>query len=342
MTRNVMRALGRSERSLEQLGPFPHPATGANCYCPVSAFADTTREVTCKRRFCPRCGVRWALDWRDVTGHNLRQLNAPVAMISVTAPGADMLPWACGIDHVHSGRRGCQVDREYADAWSRSAPERWRKLWPAARRAVERRTGLKPAALLRVWEPQRRGVPHVHVIVGMGTSDERAAAQALVEELTRLAPEYFFGFVDRKLKPISAEKAATYLASYLMGRAGRARKKPGIRENIADPRMPRSLIWLTPKLTTQTLVTMRRMRYARWALAAIAGRCDVLPALRGVFAVEIASVCARLRPRPREGEDDDEADDEADELARRRDDDARWYFVCFLGFRAKPARGRVA
>jgi hypothetical protein len=248
----------------------------------------TMRVRVCKRRDCPRCGVPWALAWQTSSHVNLDAYHGPVALVTITAPGADVLPWSCAGAHQHSGTRGCRVKDDAADVWSAHCRENWQQLRDAARAACRRR-GLKPTLLERVWEPQKRGVPHLHLVVGMGTLDEREAAQAFVEELHRLAADYMFGFVDRKLALVKPEEAARYLSSYLLGRS---RKKGTIRENISDPRMPRSLVWITPALTTSTRVTMRTLRYARWYLAALNDRCDVWPVLRGELLLHVAKAAA--------------------------------------------------
>lgn len=254
---------------------------------------------TCKRRACPWCGRTWARNWQTVTSSNLAAYDGPVALVSITAPGADLLPWACSRPHVHSGTKGCRVEEFAADEWALAARDNWRRLRDAARASVKR-AGLPTGSLVlqRVWEPQKRGVPHLHVVVGLGSEPEKVAARRFVDELHRLAPEYFFGFVDRKLAPIGAREAARYLAGYLLGRS---RKKGTVRENIADPRMPRSLIWLTPVLTRRTLVTMRRLRYARWYFAALSGRCSIYPELYGDNLLAVARVTVYLekqRPNP--------------------------------------------
>jgi hypothetical protein len=264
---------------------------GVEQKCPVRDDF-THRLRTCKRRYCPRCGQVWARSWGTVSRVNLAKYGGPVALVSITAPGADRLPWACTREHEHSGPKGCRIEAEAADAWAEQARANWKKLRDAARLATVRALGVKPALLERVWEPQKRGVPHLHVVVGMATPAQRAAAEHFVAGLHRLAPEHDFGFVDRKLTSITAADAARYLTSYLVGRD--SSKKATIRENIADPRMPRSLVWLTPVLTRETRVTMRNLRRARWLLAALSGRCDVYPRVEPEDRYDVAAAAVAL------------------------------------------------
>ncbi len=297
-------------------GPAGEPQTRT---CPHVGYGG--RLMTCKRRDCRRCGRPWARSWESVLRHNLAHFGREVVLVTVTAPGADLLPWSCGRQHKHAGDKGCRVKEDAADAWAEGARENWQHLRGAARKAALAALpeGARPFILVRTWEPQKRGVPHVHLVLAFGTELERIAARRFVDELARLAPEYSFGFVDRHLEPISAREASSYLAGYLLGRSGR---KETVRENIADPRMPRSLIWVTPALTSPsgrynkarrilgvagcTFVTMRRLRTVRWYFAVLAGRCEIRPQVwKGRHTV--ARVAALLEPvRARPPNEDDE------------------------------------
>lgn len=327
--------------------------------------------ASCKRRGCPVCGVPWAKSVGAVSEHALEhflsQIVGSVVMIAITPPGVAELPWACTKVHrsrktgevlPHSGAIGCKVDAEKADAWAADLTERWKKLRDAARKAVAR-AGFPDHALVleRVYEPQKRGVPHLHVVAGARTPIEYAAANRFAEELHRLAPLHGFGNVDRGKREVnqacsashrkgatfveledcicgyahpkfSAAEARRYLVNYL---TGRSKKKGSIRDNIQDPRMPRSLWWVTPALTSLstneriermreklggvnggTGVTMRRLRYVRWYFAALTGRCAVFPRLFGQDILDVARVAAQLEPKKAR------APGETDEQAERR------------------------
>lgn len=245
---------------------------------------EEARLVTCKRRACPRCGPNWAKDWYRVGSHNLEHYCAEaldesgaVVMLTVTAPGEELLPWdeehcAHRKPHRHRGPSGCRVQPEKALQWSESLTWRWSKLRGAARLATRRDLkdgfglGPGPTILLRAYEPQKRGVPHLHIVLGYRTAAERDAAHVFVGHVKRLVADYEFGFADARgkdrthggrgvverhgveLRPMSGETAARYLSNYLTGR--NSKKKNTIRENIADPTMPTSLIWLSPVLTS--------------------------------------------------------------------------------------------
>jgi hypothetical protein len=274
--------------------PTPDPFTGSNC----------------KRRRCSHCGKGWVASWEAITRLNIGALGGRVVLISLTAPGADRLPWSCAKDHRHAGSRGCRVKSDDADVWAEHAPDNWRRLRDAARLAVKR-ADLPTAALVleRVWEPQQRGVPHLHVVTGARTPLELAAAERFHAELMARAPEYGFGPQLHVTRPMEAREAARYLAGYLLGRS---RKKGTIRANLGDPRMPSSLIWITPAigsisrgermvawrerlgLKEGTGLTMRRLRYARWYLAAVQRKVLAYPRLFGEEMLAVAKVAVLL------------------------------------------------
>jgi hypothetical protein len=269
---------------------------GSDGKCP----SGTMWRPSCKRRGCPVCGPRWARDWQRVLGVNLAAVGVPVATIAITGPGADVLPWDenwCSHrqPHKHAGARGCRVRQERLEEWCYTLTWRWQKLRQAARLATKRELGYAPPwVLARVWEPQKRGVPHLHLVVPFGTPAERRAAKVFRYHLARLAADNGFGNVQKTLNGLDGAQAARYLANYLAGRTG---KKGTIRDNIADPRLPRSLLWLTPKLTRRTFVTMRTVRRARHLWAAAAGKCDP-PRWRDVVeAVKVTVVFRTIYPK---------------------------------------------
>ena len=193
-----------------------------------------------------------------------------VIVLAVTAPGAADLPWdeshcrARG-EHVHSGPRGCRVDRLAAHLWNESASDRWRRLHRRTYQAVCRH-GVRPRLLARVFERQRRGVLHVHPVLGFRTGAERHAAHLYAHYLAGLAPRYGFGFTERKLQTRSAKRVAAYLSSYFVtGKKG----KLSLQESVMAADMPRSIIHVSTVLTKRTGVTMRELRFRRfvWFLA---------------------------------------------------------------------------
>lgn len=317
-------------------------ADGKIRQCPVWSDFDK-RMRTCKRRECKRCGQAWARDWLRNMETNLAAYGGAVVMLTITAPGEDRLPWDehyCRVEKgrtrhkVHRGPLGCRVQQRAAREWSDTLSWRWAKLRGAAQLATKRATGQQAVILERAYEPQKRGVPHLHVVLGYRTPADQEAAHVFVGHIKRLVTEYDFGFADGRgsaarsrgiktrpavemygveLRPMLGENAARYLASYLTGRAGKAKKKGTIRDNISSPVMPRSLLWLTPKLTSKeeaitsdgrpTGVTMRMLRRARQLYAAARGLCTAPLWHSAVDAAETALVYRRAFTRRASGSD---------------------------------------
>jgi hypothetical protein len=113
----------------------------------------------------------------------------------------------------------------------------------------------------RVWEMQTRGVLHVHPVLAHVTAVQRVAARRYIERLAALAPQYGFGYVERKVKPQPAVNAAAYLSSYFVkGRHGKAT----LWESARSAAMPRSIVHVSVKLTQETGCTMRLLRFGRF------------------------------------------------------------------------------
>lgn len=211
---------------------------------------------SCKSRRCPHCGLIWAGDVRRKLFGNFGHYEGQVALISVTAPGQDVLPWD-----------GKLVDSTAAREWNLTAPRRWRDLHRKASQNVRRRVPRGSLQVLgRVWEYQKRGVLHVHVVVGVERPVNRHAAQLYTEQLKRLNGEHGFGYVDGKWSSYRGQNAAAYLSSYFI--AGRG-KKASVRETVVQRDVPGHVVYVSTNLTSVTGVTMRSLRRVRylWVIA---------------------------------------------------------------------------
>jgi hypothetical protein len=196
------------------------------------------------------------MDQRTRMIANVQAHAGDVALLTITAPGADVLPW----DSSEGPHRTVVPAARYR--WNRTAPQRWRRMHQRAAQRV-RRNGLPLRLLVRVWEYQKRGVLHLHVVVPYGTAREMAAARAYVDELRRLRVEYGFGFVDRKLEVREAGHAARYLAKYLGKRD--ALGMLVLSETVNREDVPGLVVHVDRRLTGRTRVTMRTLRLRRAA-----------------------------------------------------------------------------
>src|SRR3954447_21351321 len=204
----------------------------------------------CKSRRCPHCGALWAGDVRRKLFANFGHYDGQVAMITVTAPGADVLPWdpaSCthGPGVKCSGPRGCRVAPGPASIFNSQAPRHWRELHRKASQNVRRRVkGLY--VLGRVWEYQRRGVLHVHPVLAVETAANRHAARLYTEELQRLSAQHGFGFPDARWSSYRGQNAAAYLSSYFISGHG---SKATVRETTTAKDAPPQIVYVSRLLT---------------------------------------------------------------------------------------------
>jgi hypothetical protein len=204
-------------------------------------------------------------------------------MLTLTAPGAAVLPWdtdLCKIEGPHrcSGHDGCRVEYIYRTIFEHTAQARASRLFEAAQRSADRWVrrqwgGQLPRQLANARAPQLRGVAHFHYLLPKGSEVEKAwsrhverfiaaaarreralspdAVWAAIEreymtgEITRGV--YGFGFSHPGRKASLADRArylARNAAGYVGGQAGRH--------------------YVSRRLTDETGVTMRVLRACNW------------------------------------------------------------------------------
>ena len=117
-------------------------------------------------------------------------------------------------------------------------------------------------------------------------------------DVARLGRRHGFGFVGEKAgrsrQLMSGDRAAAYLWSYSVRGTG---SKATLQENARNPHLPRMLIWVSPRLTRPSGVTMRNLRRCRqlWAV-----RRGLLPP-PSWSAVEFARIVNLAGPWPARG-----------------------------------------
>lgn len=243
-----------------------------DCGAPLPAWMKRHRTRTCSGYV-----KLWAGDFRRKKFAALDAydgLMAPkaierpqVMMLTVTAPGvASGLVWDEAVcahlgAHRHSGELGCRVADAPAAAFNEAAPRWWSELLRVASQATRRETGSAPYLIDRTWEHQKRGVLHVHLLVGYSTHAERVAARDFHVQLQDRAARYGFGYVDRKRQVKAARQAAAYLSGYYLGGKG---GKVSLRESVLSRSMPRSISYVRPELSQRSGVTMRSLRLRRY------------------------------------------------------------------------------
>lgn len=239
--------------------PCPSPRT-------ILQFG-SERRVRCGRRGCCSCGVLWLTDTRIRVLAAVQAHASAVALVTVTAPGVDVLPW---------GPCGTLVDERAAAAWNRDAPTNWSYLHRAAApdaREVAAGWGMTWRLLVKAWEYQRRGVLHLHLLVPAGSPAMLAASNRYVAALHENAHAHGFGFVDRgklpstgprrsarTLQPVDPHRAAAYVSAYV---ASTGAGKGGVAEVAAKQGVPGAVVYVAQALTARSGVTMRSLRARR-------------------------------------------------------------------------------
>lgn len=223
--------------------------------------------VPCGKRSCEVCGALWLGDARQVVAAALRQRESAVCVVTVTAPGQDVLPF---------GPDGRTCREPELSRWNDSAPGRWSAWWRACSaepRAWARRHGVSWGLLAKVWEAQKRGALHLHVVLPFGSPVEREATYRLLRNLDGSRWTFNFGYVDRgrmqaqengqrvrAVQPVEPGRAAGYVAKYMTGE-GKGEQGIGALARAETVRGP--LLFTAQRLTRRSGVTMRSLRARR-------------------------------------------------------------------------------
>lgn len=205
----------------------------------------------------------WLGDVARCLRENLNVVPARVRMVTITGPGADVLPCsiACAYrgPHAQRSKDGCMVDGDAAAAWNRSMPQRWTALHKHAQQRTLRKFGRRARTLTRVFQRQQRGVDHVHVVLADESEIDRIIATFYVQQVRDLGPDYLFGHVDDRNTSMERGRAAAYLSGYFTGG-----ESSQLAKAVAADDAPKRPVWIRSELTLFTRCTMRNLRRARY------------------------------------------------------------------------------
>lgn len=256
--------------------------------CPICR-GRTPEGVRCKRRQCPGYVGTYLRDQRAVLVAGLGEWSGRTCLLTLTAPGADRLPWdqsrCCHGPAVKcSGVHGCKVIERAAAEWNDGLTKRLSDLLDAARertaRVHGREHGSQVVVLAYVLEAHRRGVLHVHLVLGYGGSAaDRAALETFRRAVGKRRHRYRFGSNFNAGQPdrFSGRDAARYIGKYLRPDGAKESFLPLLaaveaitprrRDRRGVARLARQLrpVFVNPKLTRASGVTIRSRRFCRHA-----------------------------------------------------------------------------
>lgn len=258
------------------------PVRQRRSFCP-HCFHDLWKGTRCKRRTCPGYASIYLRDQAERLMAGLAEWEGETTIATLTAPGADVLPWdpsRCKVrgPHKHSGPAGCEVDRMAAADWNLTATKRLSKLIHAASERVRRAKVGSTDVLATVLE-LKRGVYHAHIVLGY-EAHTRKALELVLNALDELRGNYGFGtskgggFDRGKPGRFSGPHAGLYISKYLRPDGAKGSFIPALirMEQLIerDPETGRPLeqirpVYVSPKLTRKSGVTMRFLRWSRLA-----------------------------------------------------------------------------
>jgi len=187
------------------------------------------------RRKCEPCASLKAGDLASIARSGMMELEgrdsrrgALFAMVTLTAPGADVLGWdtskcthpraeaVAGVAPAAacSGALGCQADAASVAAWEAGLPKRWSYFRQSLRRSLGAGVDVQ---FFKTYEEQRRGVLHVHALVRVeGVCSKRRFRSAVrsYRDAQGFGRQYDVSHVNgNDLREIA--RAAGYLAKYV-------------------------------------------------------------------------------------------------------------------------------
>lgn len=257
-------------------------SAGGQTFC-SHCFHNLWQGHSCKRRTCPGYAPLYLRDQAERLRAGLAEWDGETTIATLTAPGADVLPWdprRCKLQgpHRHSGPNGCEVDQWAAAHWNKTATKRLSRLVHAAKERLRRARLARPEVLATVLE-LKRGVFHAHIVLGYyGYSREGLAA--FLDVVDELRGEYGFGTskgggFDRGYPGrYSGAHAGLYISKYLRPDGAKGSFVPALlkMEELIErdpetgrPKEQLRPVYVSSKLTRKSGVTMRFLRWSRYA-----------------------------------------------------------------------------
>lgn len=215
----------------------------------------------CSARQCPDNAQRYLNRHARRLRVALAAWKGPTRMVTLTAPGQDLIPWDASQclaqgPHQHTGDAGCKVDLN-GQAWNEDMWTRWKVLRETAARAARRTAPPKTRSgiLAVVPEMQKRGVWHLHVILGYESPQEQEWCEAFLTALERNRENHRFGV---QFHPGEWARQG-HERSYVVKLSRYVNKVHGVREALENWILPGRWMYVSTRLTQRTRCTMRTL-----------------------------------------------------------------------------------
>jgi hypothetical protein len=237
----------------------------SGCYDRCTSCDEPLWKGRCARSRCPENSDRHLRRQAQRVKMNLQGFKGEVVMLTLTAPGRDKLPY--GLVFRDDGQVALSelVDDRVAAEWNRAGMWRaWRELRERAAQYAHRQVkGQRNGLLAAVPERQKRGVLHLHCVLGAETLLERRWCEAFGKYCRRHAYEHGLGKQADLGKRWTRGTEVTGYVGKLARYVTKANALRGLWEN---GELPGRAFYVSRRLTGETGCTMRmlRRRGAAW------------------------------------------------------------------------------
>lgn len=253
----------------------------------------------CNRARCPLNSKKHLRRHAEKVRANLTAYDGKTKILTVTAPGQKWLPYELVIGDDGQVGLGNLVVSEKADEWNeKTIWKSWKSLRQAAVMHTRRRVKDGRSCVLAVVpEVQKRGVLHLHIVLGCETPRDRRWAESFGRYCVRHAARHGFGSQADLGKqwgePVAVKGYLTKVAAYVT-------KGGSVQHHWERGTMPGRAFYVAPRLSRRTCVTMRTLRrraciWAGWGVGVPVARLWELDAFekalrRPLTAVETAEL----------------------------------------------------
>jgi len=250
----------------------------AKVVCVACRFSFTKKCGSARRTKCEPCSGRHRLNvaavgrsgWLDHGAHR-------GAFVTLTAPGADVIPWdrsrcSHGAEVRCGGGQGCVADADALALWHAGLPQRWSWFMTYLRRALPH----VDVQFFKTYELQQRGALHLHVMMRFAGPVSQRSFKAAVRgcarhSVVRFGRQCKVDFVDLS-DGDSVARLAGYCAKYASKTSDQVPSVRTISHVTGEVRTVSVRAWSASKSWGDTMRVLRARRFAWWLAQNAGGR----------------------------------------------------------------------